>query len=106
MSEPSGNGPDGRDALGRFSTGNPGGPGNPFAPQVARLRGALLRAVAEEDVQAVVAKLVELAKDGNVPAAREVLDRALGRSGESADLLERLERLEQLLDAAETRRAS
>ena len=47
-------------------------------------------------MNAIAAKLVELAKSGSVPAAKEVLDRCLGRPVE-ADLLERLEELEELL---------
>ncbi len=47
-------------------------------------------------MNAIAAKLVELAKSGSVPAATEVLDRCLGRPVE-ADLLERLEELEELL---------
>src|SRR5437660_2256427 len=34
-----------RDALGRFTKGNPGGPGNPFARKVAALRMALINFV-------------------------------------------------------------
>ena len=56
----------------------------------------MLAAVSDKEMKAVVKKLVELAKSGNVPAAREVLDRCLGRPVE-ADLLERLEELEELL---------
>jgi len=96
MIEPSANGAVGRDVAGRFQAGNPGGPGNPYAKQVGRLRSAMLDAVSEEDMRAVVAKLVELAKDGSVPAAKEVLERTLGRPTE-ADLIDRLEQLETLL---------
>ena len=91
-------GVNGRDPTGRFLPGNPGGPGNPYARRVAALRGAMLEAVTEEDMGAILAKLVELAKAGNVPAAKEVLDRCLGRTLE-ADLLERLEQLEEALAA-------
>ena len=86
----------GRDGAGRFTPGNPGGPGNPYAKRVAALRAAMLDAVTEEDVRAIVGKLVELAKAGNVPAAKEVLDRCLGKILE-ADMLERLEHLEDAL---------
>ncbi len=56
----------------------------------------MLAAVSDKEMKAIVKKLVELAKRGNVPAAKEVLDRCLGRPVE-ADLLERLEELEELL---------
>ena len=46
-----------------------------------------------EDMRESVQKLVELAKGGNITAAKEVLDRCLGRPVE-ADLLERLDKLE------------
>ena len=96
MVKPTPNGPNGRDERGRFAPGNVGGPGNPHAKQVGKLRSAMLAAVSDKEMKAVVKKLVELAKGGNVPAAREVLDRCLGRPVE-ADLLERLEQLEELL---------
>ena len=96
MVKPSTNGSNGRDEHGRFLPGHPGGPGNPHAKQVGKLRSAMLAAVSDKEMKAVVKKLVELAKGGNVPAAREVLDRCLGRPVE-ADLLERLEELEELL---------
>ena len=96
MGKPTPNGPNGRDERGRFAPGNVGGPGNPHAKQVGKLRSAMLAAVSDKEMKAVVKKLVELAKGGNVPAAREVLDRCLGRPVE-ADLLERLEELEELL---------
>ena len=96
MVKPTRNGSDGRDERGRFAPGNPGGPGNPHAKQTGKLRSAMLKAVTEKDMRDVVMKLVELAKSGNVPAAKEVLDRCLGRPVE-ADLIERLDQVEELL---------
>jgi hypothetical protein len=93
---PTTNGLDGRDGRGRFAAGNAGGPGNPYTKQTARLRAALLAAVTEEDIKAIVSKLIEQARGGNIPAAREVLDRTLGRSQE-AELLQRVEELEAAL---------
>jgi len=80
MSEPSTNGVNGRDAGGRFAAGNPGGPGNPHNAHVARLRAVLLDAVDEADIRAIVHALMARAKSGDVVAAREVLDRLLGKS--------------------------
>ncbi len=88
-------GSDGRDQRGRFAPGNTGGPGNPHAAQVAKLRAALLEAVTPEDLRAVVGSLVNAAKGGSVPAARELLERLLGKPVE-LDLLARLEALEAL----------
>jgi class 3 adenylate cyclase len=48
------------------------------------------------DLREIARKLVELAKAGDVAAAKVVLDRTLGPPVEW-DLLERLERLESLL---------
>lgn len=79
MTAPSVNGLIGRNARGRFAHGNAGGPGNPAARQVMRLRHALLDAITEEDLGAIVAKLLEMAKAGNMAAIREVLDRTLGK---------------------------
>ena len=90
------NGSNGRDAHGRFAKGNPGGRGNPHAAHVGQLRSALMAAVKPKDIRAVAARLVQMAKDGDVRAIKELLDRTLGRPQE-ADMIERLERLEELL---------
>ena len=57
----------------------------------------MLRAVTTADMRAVVRKLLDLAKAGNVQAAKEVIDRCIGKPTE-ADLIERIERLESLLE--------
>ncbi|MCX7386564.1 MAG: hypothetical protein NTX48_07850 [Planctomycetales bacterium] len=76
MNEPSTNG---HDNAGRFVPGNPGGPGNPHSQQVARLRSAMMAAVSDDDMREVVAKLVDLAKSGDVPAIKLLMDRCLGK---------------------------
>lgn len=76
---------DGRGAGGRFVAGNRHGRGNPHAKQHAMLRETLLSAVTPDDLRAVVRGLVEQAKAGNVPAARELLDRVIGRAGPAPD---------------------
>lgn len=88
--------PNGRDGRGRFVRGNKGGPGNPYARRIGRLRSALLDAVTPEDLREVAAALVREAKGGSVPAAREIIDRLLGPPV-AADIVERLEALERLL---------
>ncbi len=95
----------GRDGSGRFTPGNTGGPGNPHAASVARLRAAMLGAVEAGDVADVVRALVALAKGGNVAAAREILDRTLGKT-EALDLLARLEALEARIGNATPHPAS
>jgi hypothetical protein len=92
----------GRDGSGRFAPGNKGGPGNPFARKVGQLRSALIETVTEDDMKAVAAKLVEMARGGHLPAIKELLERTLGRPVE-ADFLERLEQLENLLIQAQER---
>jgi hypothetical protein len=93
---PSPNGSNGgRGSSGRFAAGNKGGPGNPHARRVAELRAALLEAVTPADMKAIVAKLVRKAKAGDIRAAREIIERTLGKPVEF-DLLERLACLEAL----------
>ena len=67
------------DASGRFAPGNPGGPGNPYAKRVAEIRAALMEAVSDDDLRKIVKALVQKGKSGDVMAAREVLDRLVGR---------------------------
>ncbi len=69
----------GRDEKGQFVPGNPGGPGNPFARQVAALRKALVDAVTPRDIQEVAAALIARAKEGNVQAAKLLLSYAIGK---------------------------
>ena len=97
-SHPSPDGFNGRDEQGRFAAGNRGGRGNPHAAQVGRLRAAMLESVTPEDIAAIIARLIELAKEGDVRAIKEVLDRTLGKPQE-ADFIERLEAIEASLAA-------
>ena len=60
--------------------GNQGGPGNPHARQVGQLRTALLESVTEADVRAIAKALLDRAKGGDILAARELLNRVLGKS--------------------------
>ena len=64
---------------GRFQPGNPGGPGNPFARQVAQLRKALLNSVTEQDIQEVAQALIARAKEGNTAAAKLLLSYTIGK---------------------------
>ena len=94
---PSPNGTNGRGEGGRFSKGNHGGPGNPYAQCVARLRRALFDSIRPDDLAEVVGALLKSAKEGDVAAAKELLQRLLGPP-ESVDLIERLDALEQKLE--------
>ncbi len=75
----------GRDARGRFAAGNAGGPGNPFARQVARLRQALLDSVTAADMAAVARRLLTLALEGNVQAGKLLLAYTIGKPQPAAD---------------------
>jgi hypothetical protein len=86
----------GRDARGRFASGNKGGPGNPYAVRVGRWRAIMTEAVTDDDMRAVVAALVAAAKRGESWAVKEVFDRTVGKPVE-ADLVARLELLESHL---------
>ncbi|MEZ4270158.1 MAG: hypothetical protein R3C68_01580 [Myxococcota bacterium] len=97
------NGTNGRIASGRFAVGNKGGPGNPHARRVAKLRSLLLNAVTDDELHAIVLKLVDLAKGGDLAAIREVLNRTVGKPETPADPdrleLERLRLESELLNA-------
>jgi hypothetical protein len=69
----------GRDENGRFAKGNPGGPGNPFAREVAKLRRAFMNRVSVRDLEDIADKMVALAKDGNVQAAKFIYSYMIGK---------------------------
>ena len=85
------NGANGRDANGRFTTGNKGGPGNPHAKQVAVMRAALLSAVTPEDLHDVIRVLIEKALSGNVSAIKELLDRLYGKPKVAVEMKQELQ---------------
>src|SRR5262249_33190998 len=69
----------GRDVHGRFTFGNPGGPGNPFARKCAALRKALLDAVSEEDIMDMARVLVLRAKTGDKEAVKLLWQYVIGK---------------------------
>ncbi len=75
----------GRDARGRFAKGNPGGPGNPFARQTARLRQALVAMVTEDDILDIAAMLIVKAKGGDLVAAKLLLSYVVGKPTAAPD---------------------
>jgi len=77
--KPSTTGGNGRNASGQFARGNRFAKGNPYARRVARLRSVALRAVSAQDLEDVIQVLVARAKNGDVLAARVLLDRTLGK---------------------------
>lgn len=77
----------GRTKSGRFAVGNQGGPGGwHYHTRAAELRRAMLSATTEEDVRDVLGKLLDLALAGDVSAAREFLDRTIGKAPSHEDL--------------------
>ena len=77
----------GRSENGRFAPGNSFARGNPTARHAQRLRQLFVTAVSEDDIRAIVAKLVELAKAGDIQAANLLLTRALGKPSTSDNSL-------------------
>ncbi len=75
----------GRGANGRFAKGNPGGPGNPFARQVAAFRQEFMAAATKEDIAAIARAMIEKAKEGDCAAARIVLQYTLGKPAPTVD---------------------
>jgi hypothetical protein len=75
----------GRAPNGRFCKGNAGGPGNPFARQVAAMRQEFMKAVTAEDMAAIARALIDKAKEGDTAAARIVLQYTLGKPAETVD---------------------
>jgi hypothetical protein len=74
-----------RDGEGRFRKGNKGGPGNPFARQVALLRKAALEAVSEEDIHGIMHAMKEKALAGDIAAAKLVLAYGAGKPTPTPD---------------------
>jgi hypothetical protein len=69
----------GRTADGKFAPGNSGGPGNPFARQVASFRQALYEAVTRDMLKDLATRLWGMALGGNVAAARLLLQYLVGK---------------------------
>jgi hypothetical protein len=75
----------GRDCQGKFTAGNRGGPGNPFARQVAGLRKAFIDTIKAEDIAAIAAAMIERARAGDVAAAKLVLAYGIGKPQPAGD---------------------
>ena len=94
----------GRDSHGRFApSNNLGVGGSRHAIQMIKLRAEIYRCLTPKDVQKVIKKLIQLACNGNVMAAQELLNRALGKPTQAVEITEppatttRKERREQLV---------
>jgi hypothetical protein len=85
-SPPAPGGPaEGRDARGRFTKNNKGGPGNPFARRMASLRQVLLDTVTDEDIREIAEELIEQAREGNLAATKLLFAYVLGKPTESVN---------------------
>ena len=75
-----------RDERGRFVAGNHAATGNPHAKRVAQIRSLLLSEVTDDDLKAIIKTLIAQAVDGDVQAAREILDRCLGKPRQALEI--------------------
>jgi hypothetical protein len=74
-----------RDSKGRFTKGNKGGPGNPFARKVAELRAALVNFVTEDDMKHLCFVLKMRAEGGDMVAMKLLFQYVLGKPAETVD---------------------
>ena len=72
---------DERDNLGRFTQGNRAAAGhtNRMAKKRQALTDMFLRELKPADFKAIIKKLIALARDGDIQAIRECLDRSMGK---------------------------
>ena len=96
----------GRDSNGRFTVGNPGGPGNPrsqLARQLrTRLEDALHKACSADRLLAAIDACLKLAEAGDVHALKLLIERIAGPPINS-EIAERLEFLEQAAHAKQAK---
>src|SRR5262249_44626926 len=62
-----------------------GGPGNPFAREVAALRKALFGRLTPEKMEAIADKLIEMAAAGNIQAIKLLFSYTLGKPAAAVD---------------------
>jgi hypothetical protein len=74
-----------RGPKGTFRNGNRGGPGNPYARRVAKLRQAVMEECSEQDLREVTREMINLAKRGDKAAAKLVYQYALGKPDKQVD---------------------
>jgi hypothetical protein len=81
--QPPGEFQEGRDAHGRYAPGNKGGPGNPYARQVAALRKEVVAFLAEGgNLRRLLAALLDRAEKGDNAAAKMLMAYGLGREAQ------------------------
>tara|TARA_R110002033_G_scaffold38415_1_gene77764 strand:+ start:416 stop:754 length:339 start_codon:yes stop_codon:yes gene_type:complete len=87
--KPISDGDNGRDKSGKFTEGNPGGPGNPHAKKIAEYRRAVRDAFSKDHVLSVLNSMYARAcGDGKdaVPASRVFLEYTIGKPKESVEV--------------------
>jgi hypothetical protein len=93
----------GRNELGHFARGNPGGPGAKNQRRQYELRKTLLEATNPDDLKRAWDKMMELACDGDINAAKLIFSYALGAPAQRIELDRRSEEhIDIDLDAALT----
>jgi hypothetical protein len=75
----------GRDSKGRFTAGNPGGPGNPFARRVAQLRSVMLQCITDEDMQAITHAVLLKARNGDLQAVKLMYQYGIGKASDAVN---------------------
>lgn len=60
--------------------------GNPIGRHAQRLRAALMRAVTPSDIEKIAKTLKRAAIDGDVGAAKEILDRLIGKPSQPVEM--------------------
>jgi hypothetical protein len=98
---------EGRDQSGRFAPGNAGGPGNPYARRVAELKKVFMELGTPEAILAIGKKMFDLAREGNVQAAKFCYSYWLGKPAANVnpdqidlDEMQRLQETAGFLQAA------
>jgi hypothetical protein len=74
---------EGRDARGRFTKGNKGGPGNPFVRRIGELRRTVLNFATQDGMQQAALVLKELALGGDLAAINLLFEYLLGKPRET-----------------------
>ena len=88
-----------RDERGRFTKGNPGGPGG-ARRKSCELRRAIEDAISSEHVQAIMRRAARMALEGDLKAMQFVVDRACGKAAATQADPEPLEVQLPALDSA------
>jgi hypothetical protein len=74
-----------RDKSGKFAKGNKGGPGNPFMRRLAAMRREVAEAFEEGELRPLMTLLRIRALQGDMAAARLVLEYTVGKPGKAVD---------------------